>query len=58
MENTLRRIAEIKIKNSQKLYDYFCDDLTINENDLVYVEGLVFPVFVSAIKEKTQYSHR
>ena len=54
MENTLRRIAEIKIKNSKKLYDYFCDDKTINENDLVYVEGLVFPVFVSAIKEKKE----
>lgn len=54
MENSPRRIAEIKIKNSQKLYDYFCDDLTINENDNVYVEGIVFPVFISSIKEKIE----
>ena len=31
------QIAEIRIKNSNKLYDYFVNDVKVEENDLVYV---------------------
>lgn len=44
------KIAQIKIGKSDKLYDYFCNDLKVEEGDFVYVENINFPVFVYGIK--------
>ena len=40
------RIARIKFHSNGKLYDYLCSDETIEEGDVVYVEGTDQPVYV------------
>ena len=50
MKKKLINIAQIKIGKSDKLYDYFCNDLKVEEGDFVYVENINFPVFVYGIK--------
>jgi len=50
MKKKLINIAQIKIGKSEKLYDYFCNDLKVEEGDFVYVENINFPVFVYGIK--------
>ena len=54
MKKNLLKIAEIKIGKSDKLYDYFCNDLHVQEGDFVYVENINFPVFVYDIKSVTK----
>lgn len=46
------RIAKVKFNSNGKLYDYFCSDISINEGDVVFVEGKEEPVFVYEIEEK------
>lgn len=43
------RIAKIKFNRFSKEYDYICDDININEGDVVYVEGSDRPVYVYEI---------
>lgn len=50
MKKKLIKIAQIKIGKSDKLYDYFCNDLKVEEGDFVYVENINFPVFVYGTK--------
>ena len=49
---TSLRIAKVKFNSNGKLYDYFCSDISINEGDVVFVEGKEEPVFVYEIEEK------
>ncbi len=52
MKKSQIKVAEIKIGKSDKLYDYFCNDLKVQEGDFVYVENINFPVFVYDVKYK------
>ena len=47
------RIAKVKFGTGHKLYDYFCSDISINEGDVVFVEGKEHPVFVYEIVEQS-----
>lgn len=40
------RIAKIKFDDGSKVYDYYCEDTSINEGDVVFVEGKSSPLFV------------
>ena len=33
------RIASVKYPNNSKTHDYLCPDTSINEGDVVYLEG-------------------
>ena len=54
MKKKLMKIAEIKIGKSDKLYDYYCNDLKVEEGDFVYVENINYPVFVYGIKSVSE----
>lgn len=45
------RIARVKFGLGHKPYDYFCEDKSITEGDIVYVEGKEQPLFVDSIVE-------
>ena len=45
------RIAKIRFSGSRTSYDYFCPDKTIEEGDVVFLEGKENPSYVYEIVE-------
>lgn len=47
------RVAGVRFPGSNKTYDYLCLDKSLDEGDVVYLEGQVNPSFIYEIKEVT-----